>query len=102
MAVIQLTKSNFAAEVLQSDKPVLIDFYADWCRPCKLMAPIISELSEESTNYKVCKLNVSDVPELATQYNVNSIPTLVVLKEGKVVEQAVGTRSKDFIRDMLK
>jgi len=102
MAVIQLTKANFVTEALQSDKPVLIDFYADWCGPCKLVAPIVQELSEENMDYKVCKLNVDDAPEIAAQYNVLSIPTLIILREGKVVEQVVGARGKDAIKAMLK
>ncbi|MCL1854889.1 MAG: thioredoxin [Clostridia bacterium] len=102
MAVIQLTKENFEAEALQSDKPVLIDFYADWCGPCKMVAPIVLELSMENTGFKVCKLNVDDAPEIAAKYNVLSIPTLIVLKEGKVANQIVGAQNKDTLKAMLK
>ncbi len=101
MAVIELTKENFDKEALQSEKPVLIDFYADWCGPCKMVAPIVHELASESDAYKVCKVNVDDAPDLAARYNVLSIPTLLVLKGGKVAQQAVGARGKDAIRAML-
>lgn len=101
MAVIQLTKDNFEAEALECDKPVLLDFYTDWCGPCKMIAPFVRELSEESDDYKVCKVNVDDLPQIAARYNVLSIPTLIVLKDGKVAQQAVGARSKDAIRAML-
>ena len=101
MAVIHLTSDNFEAEALQSDKPVLVDFYADWCGPCKMIAPIVEELAAESDAYKVCKLNVDNAPELAAKYNVMSIPTLLVLKNGEVAKQAVGAQSKDAIKAML-
>lgn len=101
MAVIHLNKDNFEQEALQSDKPVLVDFYADWCGPCKMVSPIIEQIAEESDAYKVCKVNVDNSPEIAAKYNVMSIPTLVVLKDGKVAQQAVGARSKDAIKAML-
>ena len=101
MAVIKLTKANFDIEALQSTKPVLIDFYADWCGPCKMVSPLVDELAEESDVYKVGKVNVDESPELAAKYGVMSIPTLIVLKGGKVAQQAVGARSKDAIRKML-
>ncbi len=101
MAVIHLTKENFQAEALDSAQPVLLDFYADWCGPCKMISPLVQELSEESDAYKVCKINVDVSPEIAARYNVLSIPTLIVLKNGQVAQQAVGARSKDAIRAML-
>ena len=101
MAVIKLTKDNFDTEALQSNLPILIDFYADWCGPCKMISPLVAELAEESTAYKVGKLNVDENPESAARYGVMSIPTLIVLKDGKVAQQAVGARGKDAIRHML-
>ncbi len=102
MAVIQLTKSNFDSEALQSTVPVLIDFYADWCGPCRMVSPIVEQIANEGGNYKVAKIDVDRSPELAAQYGVMSIPTLVVLKDGKVANQAVGARSKDQILKMLQ
>ena len=102
MAVIQLSKDNFDAEVLQSDQTVLVDFYADWCGPCKMLAPILQELAEESAVYKICKLNIDEAPELAARYNVMSIPTMLVVKGGTVVQQMVGLRSKEAIKEMLQ
>ncbi|MDD3410441.1 MAG: thioredoxin [Eubacteriales bacterium] len=101
MAVIKLTKDNFEAEALQSAKPVLVDFYADWCGPCKMVSPLVDQLAEESDAYKVGKINVDEQPELAAKYGVMSIPTLLVLKDGKVAQQAVGARGKEAIRAML-
>ena len=101
MAVIKFTKANFETEALQSAKPVLIDFYADWCGPCRMVSPLVDELAEESDAYKVGKVNVDESPELAARYGVMSIPTLIVLKNGQVAQQAVGARSKDAIRKML-
>lgn len=101
MAVIKLTKDNFETEAIQSTKPVLIDFYADWCGPCRMVSPLVDELAEESDAYKVGKVNVDDYPEIAARYGVMSIPTLIVLKDGKVAQQAVGARGKDAIRRMI-
>lgn len=101
MAVIKFTSQNFEAEALNSTKPVLIDFYADWCGPCKMVSPLVDELAEESDAYKVGKVNVDEYPELAARYGVMSIPTLIVLKDGKVAQQAVGARGKDAIRKMI-
>ncbi|MEA5014420.1 MAG: thioredoxin [Candidatus Limiplasma sp.] len=102
MAVVEITQDKFESEVLQSDKPVLVDFYADWCGPCKMVAPLVQQLAEESDAYKVYKINVDHSPELAARYNVLSIPTLIVFKGGKVAQQAVGARSKDAIKAMLQ
>ena len=82
-------------------QPCIIDFYADWCGPCKMVSPLVDELSEESDAYKVGKVNVDESPELAAKYGVMSIPTLIVLKDGKVAQQAIGARGKDAIRKML-
>ncbi|NLV59468.1 MAG: thioredoxin [Clostridiales bacterium] len=102
MAVVEITTERFETEVLKSDKPVLVDFYADWCGPCKMVAPIVHEISEESDAYKVFKVNVDHSPELSAKYNVLSIPTLIVFKAGKVAQQAVGARSKEAIKAMLQ
>ncbi len=102
MAVIELTKENFELEALKSDKPVLVDFYADWCGPCKMVAPIVHELAQESDAYKVGKVNVDESPELAARYNVLSIPTLIVFKAGQVAQQVVGARGKDALKAMLQ
>lgn len=101
MAAIEITKNNFTEEVLNSDKPVLIDFYANWCGPCKMLAPVIEELAGEVTNAKICKVNVDEQQELAAKYKVMSIPTLVVIKDGQTVNTSVGAKSKDAIKQML-
>ena len=102
MSAMKFTEANFDTEALQSDKPVLVDFYADWCGPCKMVSPLVDQLAQESDAFKVGKVNVDESPKLASKYNVMSIPTLIVLKGGKVVAQAVGARSKDAIRKMLE
>ena len=101
MAAININKSNFNQEVLHSDKPVLLDFWAPWCGPCRMVAPVLEEISEERADIKVAKVNVDEQPELATQFGVMSIPTLVVMKEGKIVNQAIGARPKAQILSML-
>lgn len=101
MAVVTITGKNFEAEVMQADKPVLIDFWAAWCGPCRMVSPIVDEISEEVASIKVGKVNVDENPELAQKFGVMSIPTLVVIKDGKVVQRAVGARSKSAIKDML-
>ena len=88
-------------EELKQNELVLVDFYADWCGPCKMVSPLVDELAEESDAYKVGKVNVDEYPELAARYGVMSIPTLIVLKDGKVAQQAVGARGKDAIRKMI-
>ncbi len=102
MATQKFTKDNFDTEVLQSDVPVLIDFYADWCGPCRMVSPIVEEIANEGGPYKVGKIDVDSSPELAAKYGVMSIPTLIVIKNGEVAEQAVGARSKEHILSMLK
>lgn len=102
MSVISVTKENFQSEVLQSNKTVLIDFWAEWCGPCRMLSPVVDEIANEQTEVKVCKVNVDNEPELATQFGVMSIPTLVVIKDGKVVNQSVGVQPKENILTMLK
>lgn len=102
MAEITITKNNFQKEVLDSDKPVLIDFWATWCGPCRMLAPVIEELANERTDIKVGKVNVDDEGELASAFGVESIPTVVLMKNGKVVAQSVGYRPKEQLLDMLK
>ena len=102
MAEIKITRENFEREVLQSDKPVLIDFWAPWCGPCRMLSPVISEIAEEyKGNIKVGKVNVDEEEELAAIFRVSSIPLLVVMKDGKVVNSAVGVRPKEQIVGML-
>ena len=102
MAVITLTEQNFAQEVLQSDKPVLVDFWASWCGPCRMVSPIVDEIAEElGGKVKVGKVNVDEQRELAGEYGIMSIPTLMVVKNGEIVNTAVGVRPKNAILSML-
>ena len=101
MSAIQVNKDNFQEVVLNSDKPVLVDFWASWCGPCRMVAPILEEIANERSDVKVCKINVDEEPELAGRYNVMSIPTMIVVKEGQVVNQAVGARPKSQILSLL-
>lgn len=101
MSVLHITKENFENEVLKSDRPVLLDFWASWCGPCRMVSPIIDEIAEETTDKKVCKINVDEQPELAQAFGIMSIPTLVVMKDGEVVGQSVGVKSKEAILHML-
>ena len=101
MSVIKISKENFASEVLNSNKPVLLDFYADWCGPCRMVGPIVSEIANERNDVKVGKINVDEQPELAAQFQVMSIPMLAVIKNGKLENQVVGYRSKEQIEAML-
>ena len=102
MEVLNITKDNFDAEVLKSDKPVLIDFWAEWCGPCRMQLPIVHELAEELTDAKVGKVNVDEQPELARRFMVMSIPTLIVFKDGEVYKKAVGVQQKEQLREMLR
>ena len=101
MSVINVNKNNFDQEILNSDKPVLLDFWASWCGPCRMVSPIVDEIAAERSDIKVGKINVDEQPELAMQFGVMSIPTLVVMKNGKVVNQATGARPKAQILAML-
>ena len=102
MAVIELTKENFDKEVVESDKIVLIDFWASWCAPCRMLSPTVDEIAEEKTDVKVCKVNVDKQNELASAFNVSSIPMLVVIKDKKIVNSSIGVVSKEKILKMLE
>ena len=101
MTAMNINKENFQAEVMRSDRPVLLDFWAPWCGPCRMVAPIIEEVAEERADIKVGKVNVDEQPELAGAFGVMSIPTLVVMKNGKIANQAMGARPKAAILSML-
>ncbi len=99
MSVVTVTKDNFEQEVIKSDKPVLVDFWASWCGPCRMLSAIVDEIASEHSDKKICKINVDEQPELAQQFNVMSIPTLIVFKDGTSVKRAAGARPK---QDVLK
>lgn len=101
MNAINITKNNFQNEVLDSDKPVLLDFWASWCMPCSMIAPTVEQIANERSDVKVGKVNVDEQPELATQFSVYSIPTLLVMKNGKVLQKTVGVQPKESILAML-
>ena len=101
MSAIVITQANFQSEVLESSKPVLLDFWAPWCGPCRMLMPLIEEIAEERSDIKVGKINVDEETELANQFGVMSIPTLVVMKDGKPVNQSIGGKSKAAILAML-
>ena len=101
MSAINVNKNNFNQEVLNSDKPVLMDFGAPWCGPCRMVVPLVEEIAEERSDIKVVKINVDEEQELAMQFSVMSIPTLVVMKNGKIVNQVTGARPKAQILAML-
>ncbi len=101
MSAIHINDINFKREVIDSDKPVLLDFWAPWCGPCRVVLPIVEEIAGERSDIKVGKINVDEHPGLAKQFGVMSIPTLVVMKDGKVVNQAAGARPKAAILSMI-
>ena len=101
MSVMQITKDNFDREVLQAKEPVLLDFWAAWCGPCRMLSPVVDQIAEETTGVKVGKVNVDEEPELARQFGVMSIPTLVVMKNGEAVAQSVGVQPKEAILRMI-
>ncbi len=101
MSVVHVGKENFMQEVMESDRPVLVDFWASWCGPCRMIAPTLDEIAEEREDIKVVKINVDEEPELANQFGVSSIPTLFVIKNGKVTAQSLGVRPKAAILSML-
>ena len=103
MSVISLSEKNFEEEVIKSEKPVLIDFWASWCGPCRMMSPIVDQIAEEMQDaVKVCKINIDEEANLATKYNVMSIPTFIVFKNGKEAGRSVGVQDKEEIKAMLK
>jgi len=102
MAIVNITNANFKEEVLDSDKKVLVDFWAPWCGPCRMVSPIVDEIAEENAAIKVAKVNIDEQPQLASQYGVMSIPTLMVFENGEVADKAVGARNKTFILQMLE
>ena len=101
MSAININKNNFQNEVMNADKPVLLDFLASWCAPCRMVVPIIEEIASERPDIKVGKINVDEQPELASEFGIMSIPTLVVMKNGKIVQQVSGARPKEDILTMI-
>ena len=101
MPAININKNNFQNEVMNADKPVLLDFWASWCAPCRMVVPIIEEIAGERPDIRVGKINVDEQPELASEFSIMSIPTLVVMKNGKIVQQVSGARPKNAILEML-
>ena len=102
MSALAINKNNFKKEVLESDTPVLLDFWASWCGPCKSLSPIIDEISAEYSEIKVCKVNIDEEQKLASEFDIMSVPTLLVIKGGKVVNKSVGLKPKNQILEMLK
>ena len=101
MAIVNVNQENFHSEVLESDKKVLLDFWASWCGPCRMVAPILDAISEEREDIKVCKINIDENPELANRFAIMTIPTLMVLEDGQVINKASGARPKDAILALL-
>ena len=101
MSLLHITRDNFEAEVLKSDKPVLVDFFATWCGPCRMVAPVLEEIAEENEHIKVVKIDVDQEPGLAQKFGVTSIPLLVVMKDGQVVNQSLGAKPKEQILSLI-
>ena len=101
MKVLHVNKDNFHNEVLNSEKPVLLDFFASWCGPCRMVGPILDEIAEEREDIKVCKVDIDEQPELASRYRIMSVPPLMVLKNGNIVDQSIGARPKHQILAMV-
>ncbi len=101
MSAINITKNNFREEVINANQPVLLDFWAPWCGPCRMVVPLVEEIAKERSDIKVGKINVDEQPELAAQFGIMSIPTLIVIKNGKIVNRAMGARPKAQILAML-
>ena len=102
MSVFTIDQNNFEEKVTRSDAPVLVDFWASWCGPCRMLSPIVEQLAEEHPEISFGKVNVDEVPELAQQFQVSAIPTLVLFKDGKAVDMSVGVRSKDDLEEFIK
>ena len=102
MSVLKVTKDVFESQIVTSDKVVMLDFYADWCGPCNMVAPLVAELAEENPDYCIGKVNVDDDPELARRFGVTTIPTLVILNKGELVRQSIGALPKDKLEAFLK
>ena len=102
MAVIQLTNETCETEVLKADKPCLVDFYADWCGPCKMLAPIVEEIANTNNDIKVCKVNIDEFPQLAMDYKIMNIPALLAFKDGELFDRSIGVVSKEEILDLFQ
>ena len=102
MAVVNVTLENFEAEVIKSDLPVLVDFWASWCGPCRMLSPIVDQIADERTDIKVCKVNVDEQEELAMRYGIMSIPTLIVFKNGEIVKKTMGVQPKAAILGLFE
>ena len=101
MSAININKNNFQNEIMNSEKPVLLDFWAPWCAPCRMLAPVVEEIANERADIKVGKINIDEQSELANKFGIMSIPTLVVMKNGKIIQQVSGVRTKNAILEML-
>lgn len=102
MAVIKITAENYAEEVKKSTKTVMLDFWADWCGPCRMLSPVLKEIAEENDDIKVCKINVDDQPELAEKYKIHMIPTVIVIKNGRITSTSVGYKAKNELLKLVK